>query len=757
MLSRGFRAERLRVRLALCASVLALFAGGTAVAGEDAATAVPTASPIKHVIVIIGENSSFDHAFATYVPRHREEGIWNLLSRGIVTADGTPGENFSHAQQFSVAPQPLYYIHPPAGSKTAYNSSNSPVNPFPAPDLNRVPLMQSDATGAPFATTAAAAAAEPEFTLTPDLAQRQHDLQIMTTGFAIDPAFKAETSSLIRNPDFRIFGVTSPAGLPNGPFQQTAHSRDGGPGLPYDSYTEDTIHRFFQMWQMMDCDRSQATPSNPSGCLLDLMPFVASTFAGAINPNAFAPPGGAGPIFAATYTGPTEEGSGTSMAFFNMQQGDAPYFKQLADRYTISDNMHQAVIGGTGANHIMLGTGDVYFFSDGRGHPIPAPTAIPAAAAGLPSALGTLSLVANPNPVIAAQSLAGLQAAHAAPIVDPNLYTNDIAAALGEYVNCSDPQQPGVAPILAYLDEFELGSNCAPNTFYAINNFFPGFHPNGVPAGTQSPPAADGSDTFFIPPQTIPTVGDALMAKGITWHYYGDGFNAAVAGLPNQFCPICNPMQYSASIMGSAAGRANNKDVTDFFADVENDTVPSVSIVKPSGFVDGHPQSSKFDLFEAFVKNIVDAVQAKPRLAADTAIIITWDESGGFYDSGYIQPIDFFGDAPRIPFIVVSPFTRGGHVNHTYGDHVSVLKFIERNWRLGTLSNRSRDNLPNPRMRRGNEESDRDHDFDDFAARYIPVNGPAVGDLFDMFDFDRHHGDGDGDRDDRDGDGRDRS
>jgi phospholipase C len=93
----------------------------------------------------------------------------------------------------------------------------------------------------------------------------------------------------------------------------------------------------------------------------------------------------------------------------------APYFKQLADRYSISDNVHQAVIGGTGANHVMFGTGDMYFFSDGKGNPTPAPTAIPAAAAGLPKSLGTVSLVANPNPVIGEQSLASLQAAHAAP------------------------------------------------------------------------------------------------------------------------------------------------------------------------------------------------------------------------------------------------------------------------------------------------------------------------------------------------------
>src|ERR1700743_1606952 len=59
-----------------------------------------TSSPIKHVIVIIGENRSFDHVFATYVPK-KGESVWNLLSEGIVKADGTPGANFSKAAQLA--------------------------------------------------------------------------------------------------------------------------------------------------------------------------------------------------------------------------------------------------------------------------------------------------------------------------------------------------------------------------------------------------------------------------------------------------------------------------------------------------------------------------------------------------------------------------------------------------------------------------------------------------------------------------------
>src|SRR5712692_1007463 len=101
-------------------------------------------------------------------------------------------------------------------------------------------------------------------------------------------------------------------------------------------------------------------------------------------------------------------------------------------------------------------------------------------------------------------------------------------------------------------------------------------------------------------------------------------------------------------------------DTTDLYADIKNGTLPAVSYVKPSGWVDGHPASSKFDLFEGFTKKIVDAVKGKPDLWASTAIFITVDEGGGYYDSGYVQPLDFFGDGTRIPLMVVSPYSTGG-------------------------------------------------------------------------------------------------
>jgi phospholipase C len=101
---------------------------------------------------------------------------------------------------------------------------------------------------------------------------------------------------------------------------------------------------------------------------------------------------------------------------------------------------------------------------------------------------------------------------------------------------------------------------------------------------------------------------------------------------------------------------------------------------------------------------------------------VTVDEGGGYYDSGYVQPLDFFGDGTRIPLIVVSPYTRPGHISHNYSDHVSILKFIEHNWGLPAISGRSRDNLPNPT-------------YNTAISDYVPANRPAISDLFDLFNF----------------------
>ena len=183
---------------------------------------------------------------------------------------------------------------------------------------------------------------------------------------------------------------------------------------------------------------------------------------------------------------------------------------------------------------------------------------------------------------------------------------------------------------------------------------------------------------------------------------------------------IGDPHNASANVVNTPALRDHLKGMETFLNDVSNETLPAVSFVVPKNLVSGHPGYSAPVRYELFINDLINKVQSKTALWENTAIIITTDEGGGYFDSGVIQNLDFFGDGPRIPFLVVSPYAKKGHVDHVYHDHASILKFIEYNWKLKPLSARSRDRLPNP----VNDDDD-----------YIPENQPAIGNLTSMFDF----------------------
>jgi phospholipase C len=414
------RGARRRCR-AVVLSAAALIAMGSAMpwhsaASNASANSPKTATPIEHVIVVIGENRSFDHVYATYIPK-RGDSILNLLSEGVVRRDGSPGRHFAAARQFKTSGQTSYFISVRGRDKTAYTT-------LPAPTLGGAPNVQST-TFPPFPKAfllnGFLAAIEPSL--------QAQDLVLLTTG--------ATGAAGNTGPDPRI---VNGAALPNGPFQLT------GPNLLYDSYTGDTVHQFYQMWQQSDCSIHHATENNPTGCLNDLYPFVATT-----------------------YGGPADHGGGTSMAFYNMQDGDAPLFKKLADEYTISDNHHQPAMGGTGIQHVFLGIGDDIFWSDGNGNPTKPPDA----------------LIANPNPL-------------------PG--TNNVYTTGGRFSDCSDVfKAPGVLPIVRYLDSlpYEVEADCEVDHYYMLDNINPGFLPNGQ---------LDKTETS-IPPSDVQTIGDALNKK----------------------------------------------------------------------------------------------------------------------------------------------------------------------------------------------------------------------------------------------------
>src|SRR5690348_7313728 len=284
-----------------------------------------TTTPIKHVIVIIGENHSFDNVFATYQPPGRQK-IWNLLSEGIVTKSGVPGPNVKLARQL-----------------TASNTK--------------------------------------KYTLNPKITGSYKTLPKPNTTY-VSPACDGQNLGV---PDTRF-----PA-LPNGPYQITksvpyfddhiAYSSHGQCEF-YGAYVGDPIHRFYQMWQQYGTHHGQ------------LNTWVANT---AGDDNGAVPPA---PIFQ----------GGLQTGFYNMAAGDVPILQDLARNYAMSDNFHQAVMGGTGANHIMLGTGFAASFQNTSGN------------AATPPA----NEIENPNPKPGTN----------------NNYTQDGYSG-GSYSSCANSKAPG--------------------------------------------------------------------------------------------------------------------------------------------------------------------------------------------------------------------------------------------------------------------------------------------------------------------------
>jgi phospholipase C len=663
----GARARfRLASSIALGAMAINTIAPVSALSAEIGVNDGKTATPIKHVIVIIGENRSFDHLFATYQPVNKGESVLNLLSQGIVNGDGTPGPNYGVAAQFQAQDTTTYQLNP--SGKVQYPTLPAPIAGGGYSDGQP-----------PFTTVAAAKGVEN------GLAPNYY--KYLTSG--------GVPAAILGKPDTRItYNGKDVNNLPAGPYQLT-------PGMGYDDYAESPVHRFYQMWQQLDCSASAGVTT----CRNDLFPWVEATVGAGSNGKP--PPSGF------TY----KEGA-TAMGFYNVQQGDVPYLKELADTYAMSDNFHQSVNGGTGANHIMLGAGDAVWFSDGNGTPLTPPHNVSPVPNTSPN-YGIVDEIENPDPLSATN----------------NWYTEDgygggsygqSSFGGGSYTNCSDTTQPGVAAIVNFLASAHVNPNCEAGHYYILNNYNPPYFADGTNAYADI--ANPQNTVFTVPPSSLRTIGDALWTKNVSFTYFGDQFNAYLKNPydnyvtpDNTYCNICNFFQYSTSIMTNPVERQMAlKDTVDLYADLRKGNLPAVSFVKPDGYLDGHPASSKVDLFEGFVKKIVDLTKSNKELWNSTAIFVTFDEGGGYYDSGFVQPLDFFGDGTRIPFIVVSPFSAGGHISHSYTDHVSILKFIEANWQLPPITGRSRDNLPNPVAG---------------ADPYRPTNGPAIGDLMDLFKF----------------------
>ncbi len=255
-------------------------------------------------------------------------------------------------------------------------------------------------------------------------------------------------------------------------------------------------------------------------------------------------------------------------------------------------------------------------------------------------------------------------------------------------------------------------------------------------------PTGDKCDTRDTTTSTDPSnknVGDLLNAKGTTWGWFQGGFancaatHANVGGVSSKdYIPHHEPFQYYASTANlqhtppasvseiGHAGPANHQyDLTDFWSAVDAKSMPAVSFLKAPANQDGHAgYSSPLDE-QRFLVETINRLQKTPDWK-DTAVVISYDDSDGWYDH-QMAPIvnqsndpahdaltststcgtnasriaggyqDRCGYGPRLPLVVVSPYAKANFVDHTTTDQSSILRFIEDNWKTGRIGNSSFD------------------------------------------------------------------
>ena len=211
---------------------------------------------------------------------------------------------------------------------------------------------------------------------------------------------------------------------------------------------------------------------------------------------------------------------------------------------------------------------------------------------------------------------------------------------------------------------------------------------------SRNAPYPVNSDTSkFLPSQTMPTIGDRLSEKQISWAWYSEGWDDAVANKKNNFAYNHEPFLYFAKYEPGTAGRQHMKDQNDFIRAAKQGNLPSVSFVKPGGGNDEHPGSSDVYSSEQLAVKLINAVLEGPN-AKDALVILTYDEFGGYYDHVVPPVIDRWGPGTRIPAIIIGPFAKKNNIDHTQYETVSILSFIEHRWGLQPLAERDKNANP---------------------------------------------------------------
>jgi phospholipase C len=237
--------------------------------------------------------------------------------------------------------------------------------------------------------------------------------------------------------------------------------------------------------------------------------------------------------------------------------------------------------------------------------------------------------------------------------------------------------------------------------FALADNFFPSVM-GDAPSNQLYLVAADDNNTPgtlqpFFPPcntelsasagYTFQHVGDQLAAKGLNWAWYQENLNDCKAYVPQE-----NPFQFFTD----AHAAANIKDFSSFSADLASATPPAVMFIQPGPPNSMHPGSGSITQGINWLDSLIHQVQSSA-IWSNTAIVVIWDSSGGWWDHVPPPQVDGQGFGPRVPMMVISPFAKKNYISHVEMDDVSILQFIQKTYGLAPL---------NPRNQLGNDLSD---------------------------------------------------
>jgi len=246
-----------------------------------------------------------------------------------------------------------------------------------------------------------------------------------------------------------------------------------------------------------------------------------------------------------------------------------------------------------------------------------------------------------------------------------------------------DTSMPGVDLLWSWAQQFALADNFFPSVMAdAPTNqlYLVAAQDNDFPFAVQPFFGPCNSGITTTQPYTFMNVGDQLTAAGVSWSWYHEDL-----GVCGQYVSQENPFQFFTSTHASA----NLKDLSVFSSDLAAGNLPAVSFIQPGPQHSTHPAvtvpvTRGLDWLDGLIRQI----QASPAFAT-TAIVVIWDSSGGWYDHVPPPQVDDQGLGQRVPMLVISPMAKKNYISHVQMDHVSILKFIQRNWKLASLGPRN--------------------------------------------------------------------